>query len=453
MTRLWGGRFAGSLNPAMAALSRSAQFDIRLGYDDCRVLDAHAGVLASAGILDAAEAEAVRSALELIGKGFESGTIGVLEADEDVHTAVERLLTEAVGDVAAKVRAGLSRNDRVATAFRMWTSDALHRVCDDIAALIAALIDRGLEHAQTPMPGYTHLQRAQLVTLGHVLAAHALALERDAERIRNAGRRCTAVMPLGAAALAGSTLPLDHARALQRLGFDAVAASPIDAVSSRDFALETLAATAMLGVSLSQIAEHLVLWTTSEFGFATLNDAYATGSSLMPQKKNPDVAELTRAKSGRLIGNFTTLSVACKGLPLAYNRDLQEDKEPVFDSIDTALVVLPALTGAIQTMTFHPERMAEAASDPFLLATDLADRLVQAGVPFREAHDAVGSAVADSVKRGIPWTAFTENDWAKAHTHLAEVVAKGGLDVATSLAARLRDASAILTSLHDRNRP
>jgi argininosuccinate lyase len=437
MTSLWGGRFEGRLAPEMLALSRSTHFDVRLVRQDCRVLAAHAGVLASSGILSSDEAATVRDALPSIAADIESGTFAIEQGDEDIHTTVERALAARVPAAAAKVRAGLSRNDRVATAFRIWSIEHAALVADALAQMVGAMTERARETAEAIMPGYTHLQRAQPVTAGVALAAHAHALVRDVERIEAAASRAS-VMPLGAGALAGSTLGLDHAPAAAELGFGSAFANPIDAVSSRDFACELLAAFAIAGVHLSRLAEEIVLWTSSEFGFATLDDAYATGSSLMPQKKNADVAELTRGKAGRLIDNLTSLLVVCKGLPLAYNRDLQEDKEALFDSVDTLLLTVPALTGAVATMRFDTARMADAAADPLLVATDLAERLVSAGMPFRDAHEAVGRAVRVALDAGRDWNAFTHDDWDAVHPMLAKV-APGALDAAVSARERLGD--------------
>lgn len=430
---LWGGRFAGRLAPEMLALSRSTHFDVALVAQDCRVLAAHASALAAAGILTGDEAGAIREALGGIAADIASGAFAIDPADEDIHSTVERALTERVPDAAGKSRAGLSRNDRVATAFRLWIVDAGARIGTALDGLIAALEDRAIEHAGTLMPGYTHLQRAQPVSLGHTLAAHVAAFRRDAGRLEAAVTRA-AVSPLGAGALAGSTLGLDRGAAAIELGLNGPIGNTLDAVSSRDFALEFLAAAAILGVHLSRLGEEIVLWTSSEFGFAALDDAYATGSSLMPHKKNPDVGELTRGKAGRLIGNLTSLLAAAKSLPLSYNRDLQEDKEPVFDTAATLELVLPALTGAIATMRFDAARMAEAAQDPLLLATDLAEHLVASGVPFREAHDVVGRAVRAALEQNRSWRDWTDDEWIALHPGLAGAGAL--LDPAASVARR-----------------
>jgi argininosuccinate lyase len=433
VSRLWGGRFEAGLAPEALAFTRSASFDRRLVREDCRVLAAHAAALAGGGILSRAEAGAVATALTQIAEDVASGAFPVLPEDEDVHSTVERALLERMPEVAPKVRAGLSRNDRVATALRLWMLDALTRVRRHLRDLIGALVERAASEVWTVMPGYTHLQRAQPVTLGFHLLGHAHALRRDVQRLDDAAGRCRG-LPLGAGALAGSTLPLDPA-AGEALGLGG-RMQALDAVSARDFAAEFLAAAAILGAHCSRLAEEIVLWTTTEFGFAELHDAYATGSSLMPQKKNPDVAELARAKAGRLIGNLAGLLATMKGLPLAYNRDLQEDKEPVFDSADALDAALPALAGAVRTIRFERARMRSAATDPLLLATDLAEHLVTKGVPFAEAHEAVGNAVRSSIETGRDWRAMTIEEWQVFSPRFDAGVARV-LDVDSSVRQRL----------------
>ncbi|HVL89541.1 MAG TPA: argininosuccinate lyase [Actinomycetota bacterium] len=430
---LWGGRFEGGLSPEMRALSRSTHFDVALVAHDCRVLAAHAGALRTAGVLTAEEAAAIRDALPGIAADIAAGTFGIDEADEDIHSVVERALAERVPDAAGKSRSGLSRNDRVATAFRLWIVDAGKRVSLLLDRLVGTLEERAIEHRDTIMPGYTHLQRAQPVTLAANLSAHAAAFRRDHDRITAALERA-AVSPLGAGALAGSLLGLDRNAAAEELGLRAPIGNTLDAVASRDFALELLAVCAILGVHLSRLGEEIVLWTSSEFGFAVLDDAYATGSSLMPHKKNPDVAELARGKAGRLIGHLTGLLATVKSLPLSYNRDLQEDKEPVFDAIATLELVLPALAGAVATMRFDTTRLAEAATDPLLLATDLAEHLVARGVTFKDAHEIVGRAVRRSVDEGRSWREWSGQDWTAVHPALAD--AGSLLDPAASVAKR-----------------
>jgi len=393
VTKLWGGRFDAEPAPELLGFTRSVHFDIRLVQYDCRVLAAHAHALDRAGLLDASKAT---DTLDAIAADIEAGAFPVDPSDEDVHTTVERALLEREPDLGSRIRAGLSRNDRVATAFRLWVADASAALVRAGAALRTALDRRAAEHEDTLMPGYTHLQRAQPVTLAYHLHAHGVALARAERRLTGAGAAAMKSCPLGAGALAGSTLALDRAAAAHELGFAAPAENTIDAVSDRDFVATFLFACAMLGVTCSRLAEEIVLWTTQEFGFASLDDAWSTGSSLMPQKRNPDVAELARGKTGRLIGDLTALLATLKGLPLAYNRDLQEDKEPAFDAYDTLAGMVPALAGMMSTLRFDTARLAEAAADRTLLATDLAEYLVAKGVPFREAHEAVGRLIRDA---------------------------------------------------------
>ena len=399
MTKLWGGRFGDEPAPELIAFTESLSFDRLLANEDCAVLAAHARALARAGIIGGDDADVAVAALEGIAKDIASGSFGFDDGDEDIHTAVERALLARAPDVAPRVRAGLSRNDRVVAALRLWLIRHGRSVALTLCDLIDALTGRAREHADALLPGYTHLQRAQPVRLAHHLLAHAFAFERDVRRLLDALGR-TDVSPLGAGALAGSTLGLDAHATAHALGFGFVAPNSIDAVSDRDFVAEFCAGVAIAAVHASRLGEEIVLWTSAEFGFAELSDAFATGSSLMPQKKNPDVAELARGKAGRLIGNLTGLLATLKGLPLAYNRDLQEDKEPLFDGVATMLTMIPALSGAVRTIRFDTDAMARAASDGMLLATDLAEYLVTKGVPFREAHDVVGAIVQRALAEG-----------------------------------------------------
>jgi len=398
--RLWGGRFAGGPAEALAQLSVSVHFDWRLAPYDLLASKAHARVLRRAGLLDDAELAAMLGALDEVAVDVEAGRFQPTVADEDVHTALERALIERLGTLGGKLRAGRSRNDQVATDLRLYLRAAARQVAAAVTGLSDALVDVAEAHADTPAPGMTHLQHAQPIAFGHQLLAHVHAFARDVDRLRDWDRR-SAVSALGAGALAGWSLPLDPEGVAAELGFDRAYANSIDAVSDRDFAAEFLFVAAMIGVHLSRLGEELVLWTSREFGWVELDDAFATGSSIMPQKKNPDVGELARGKSGRLIGSLTGLLVTLKGLPLAYDRDLQEDKEPVFDAVDTLLVVLPAVTGTVATMTVRAERLAAAAPDGFSLATDVAEYLVRRGVPFRSAHEAVGALVAWCVAAGV----------------------------------------------------
>ncbi|WP_322762331.1 argininosuccinate lyase [Frankia sp. Cr2] len=392
-TRLWGGRFAGGPAEALARLSVSVQFDWRLAPYDLRASGAHARVLHRAGLLDDDEITAVLAALDDLAEAVRTGRFRPTVDDEDVHTALERGLLERLGTLGGKLRAGRSRNDQVATDLRMYLRDHARQVAACLVDLQLALVDQATAQVDTPAPGMTHLQHAQPISFAHQLLAHVHAFARDVDRLRDWDRRA-AVCSLGAGALAGSSLPLDPQGVAVELGFDSAFANSIDAVSDRDFAAEFLFVAALIGVHLSRLGEEIVLWTSREFGWVELDDAFATGSSIMPQKKNPDIAELARGKSGRLIGALTGLLVALKGLPLAYDRDLQEDKEPVFDAVDTLLVVLPATAGMVATMRVHRHRLAEAAPAGFALATDVAEYLVRCGVPFREAHEAVGQLVA-----------------------------------------------------------
>jgi len=392
VTRLWGGRFTEDPATEMFAFTESLSFDRVLATEDCAVLAAHAGSLVAVGVLTQEEAGRVRATLEEIAGEMADPEYVWDTRDEDVHTAVERALLERLSDIGPRVRAGLSRNDRVATALRLWLGKHGRVVVSALADLIEVLAGRASESRDIVLPGYTHLQRAQPVSLAHHLLAHAFALERDAQRFLGALARADE-SPLGAGALAGSTLGLDSAATARALGFSSAMRNSIDAVAARDFVVEFLAAGAICGMHCARLGEELVLWTSAEFGFAEFSDAYATGSSLMPQKKNPDVAELARGKAGRLIGDLTGLLVTLKGLPLAYNRDLQEDKEPLFDAVQTLIRMLPALGGAMNGIRFDVDRMGRAASTGTLLATDLAEYLVGKGVAFRAAHEVVGRVV------------------------------------------------------------
>ncbi|HYS30633.1 MAG TPA: argininosuccinate lyase [Streptosporangiaceae bacterium] len=392
--RLWGGRFESGPAEALARLSMSVHFDWRLARYDLLASGAHARVLHRAGLLDDDEVARLLAAIDELSRDCQTGAFRPSAADEDVHTALERGLLERVGSLGGKLRAGRSRNDQVATDLRMYLRDQARQVAARLAELQTALMDQAERHLveRTPAPGMTHMQHAQPVLLAQQLLAHVQALARDVARLRDWDKRA-AICPLGSGALAGSSLPLDPEAVAAELGFDAPAANSMDAVSDRDFAAEFCFAAALAGVHLSRLGEEVVLWTSHEFGWAEIDDAYATGSSIMPQKKNADVAELARGKAGRLIGGLTGLLTTLKGLPLTYNRDLQEDKEPVFDAVDTLLLVLPAMAGLVSSMRFHAERLARGAAAGHALATDVAEFLVRRGVPFRAAHEAVGHLV------------------------------------------------------------
>ncbi len=375
-TRLWGGRFAGGPAEALARLSVSVQFDWRLAPYDLAASRAHARVLARAGLLDADELGRMLAALDDLESACAAGEFRPTVDDEDVHTALERGLLERLGALGGKLRAGRSRNDQVATDLRLYLRDHARGVGARIVELADALVEQASRHIDTPAPGFTHLQPAQPISFGHQLLAHVQALLRDLDRLRDWDERA-AVSPLGAGALAGSSLPLDPTQVAKELGFTTAAANSIDAVSDRDFVAEFLFVAALTGVHLSRLGEEVVLWTTPAFGWVQLDDGFATGSSIMPQKKNPDIAELARGKSGRLVGHLTGVLTMLKGLPLAYDRDLQEDKEPAFDAVDTLGLVLPALAGMISTMTVRVDRLAEAAPIGYTLATEVAEWLVR----------------------------------------------------------------------------
>jgi argininosuccinate lyase len=419
--RLWGGRFAASAADEVARLSVSVHFDWRLAPYDLAASRAHARVLNRAHLVDDGELEALLGALDALESDVRQGTFTPTVADEDVHTALERGLVERLGTLGGKLRAGRSRNDQVATDLRLYLRDAARQVVAAIVQLEEAVLAQAEVHVASAAPGFTHLQHAQPVSFGHELAKHVHALSRDVDRLRDWDRRA-AVSPLGAGALTGSSLPLDPESVATELGFDAAFANSIDAVSDRDFVAEFLFAAALIGVHLSRIGEEVCLWSSQEFRWATLDDAYSTGSSIMPQKKNPDVAELARGKTGRLIGDLVSVLTTLKGLPFAYNRDLQEDKEPVFDAIDTLLLVLPPLAGCVRTLTFDTQRMAATAADGHALATDVAEWLVRQGLPFREAHEIAGGCVRRCDELGIELWELSDEDLARISPALTPAV-------------------------------
>jgi len=432
--RLWGGRFASGPSDAMAALSRSTHFDWRLAPYDLRQTRAHAHVLQRAGLLTDTEGAAIELAIDELAAEVAAGTVAPIPADEDVHTAIERLLVEKLGDLGGKLRAGRSRNDQVATDFRLFLRDAATQIAGDVLNLVDAINAQAERHITTVSPGFTHLQHAQPVSFGHELAKHSHALLRDVERLADWDRRA-ARSPLGAGALAGSSLGLDPQRVAEELGFDSVLGNSIDAVSDRDFVAEFCFVGAMIGVHLSRIGEEVILMASREFAWAKLHDEWSTGSSIMPQKKNPDVAELARGKCGRLIGNLTGLLATLKGLPFGYNRDLQEDKEPAFDTVDQLLLVLPAMTGMMSTLEFDTELMATSAPEGFALATDIAEWLVREGIPFRKAHEIAGACVQAAESRGIELWDLTESDLAAIDVELRPAV-RDVLSVDGALASR-----------------
>lgn len=432
---LWGGRFAGGPSDALAALSKSTHFDWRLAHYDIAGSRAHARVLSSAGLLEEADLTAMLAALEQLAADVESGAFLPAEDDEDVHTALERGLIERAGpDVGGRLRAGRSRNDQVATLFRMYLRDHARIVSGLVLDVVRALVEQAEAHIDVPMPGRTHLQHAQPVLLSHHLLAHAWALLRDVERFTDWDRR-TALSPYGSGALAGSSLGLDPEAVASDLGFDGAVDNSIDGTASRDFVAEFCFVAAMTAVDVSRLAEEVILWATKEFSFITLDDAFSTGSSIMPQKKNPDVAELARGKAGRLVGDLAGLMTTLKALPLAYNRDLQEDKEPVFDAVDTLELLLPAFSGMVATLTYHGDRMASLAPQGFSLATDIAEWLVREGVPFRIAHEVAGACVRECEDREIELWDLTDEDLARISEHLTPGV-REVLSVEGSLASR-----------------
>jgi argininosuccinate lyase len=414
---LWGGRFSDGPADAVFALSRSVHFDWRLAPYDLRSSLAHLEILEANGLLSKDVSAQIRGALQELIREVAGGKFLAIDSDEDVHSALERGLTEKLGDIGGSLRAGRSRNDQVTTDLRLYAIDHMLEVAAQILQLQRALIAKANEYADAPAPGFTHMQHAQPVLFGHEISKHAHAFARDLDRISDWLDRVS-VSPLGSGALAGSSLPLAPEKTATALGFTSSAANSIDAVSDRDYVAEALFVLAMIGSHLSRIGEEWCIWATTEFGWAKVADAYSTGSSIMPQKKNPDMAELARGKAGRLVGNLTSLLTTLKGLPFAYNRDLQEDKEPLFDSIDTVLLVLPAVTGMVATTDFDREKMAMAAPLGFSLATEIADYLVRAHIPFAHAHEAAGKCVALCESSGRQLHQLTDTELVHIHPSL-----------------------------------
>jgi argininosuccinate lyase len=417
--RLWGARFSAGPEESAWALGVSTHFDVRLWREDLAGSRAHAGELERIGVLTGADRAAIDAALARCGELFAAGTFPMAATDEDLHGAIERWLVEELGELGGRLRAGRSRNDQIVSDLRLWSLGATDRVIAAIVGLQEALLDQAETHLDWLAPAYTHLQRAQPVVLAQPLLAFVWMLQRDAERLRDARVRIDRSV-LGSGAVAGQTLGLDPQRYADALGFTTVTENSIDATASRDFVLELAAALAILATTLSRLGEELVLWSTTEFGFVRLGDGFSTGSSMMPQKRNPDVAELVRGKTGRVVGSLVALLTTVKGLPLAYDRDLQEDKEPLFDAIDTVLLALPALAGAVASCVFDRERLAAAASDDFALATDVAEALVLLGVPFREAHERVGDLVRAAEEQGTGLAGLPASRVAAAHGDLVE---------------------------------
>jgi argininosuccinate lyase len=432
---LWGGRFSTGPAPELTALSRSTQFDWQLAPYDVAGSRAHARALAAAGYLTTDELDRMLGGLDRLEERFLSGEVSPDPDDEDVHSALERLLIEDIGvEVGGKLRAGRSRNDQIATLVRLYLLDHAYRIGHLLVRLVDTLSAQADAYPGAVMPGRTHLQHAQPVLLAHHLLAHAWPLVRDLERLRDWASRAS-VSPYGAGALAGSSLGLDPAAVAADLGFARPTENSIDATAARDVVAEFAYVTAQIGIDLSRFAEEIILWNTKEFGFVRLHDGFSTGSSIMPQKKNPDIAELARGKSGRLIGNLTGLLATLKGLPLAYNRDLQEDKEPVFDSVAQLEVLLPAFTGMVATLEFDTARMAALAPQGFSLATDVAEWLVRQGVAFRDAHEISGALVRFCEERGMELDEPSDEDYRSVSEHLTPAV-RGVLTVEGSVASR-----------------
>lgn len=432
---LWGGRFSSGPSPELVRLSRSTHFDWRLAPYDIAGSRAHARALAAAGLLSDSDLADMLAGLDRVAAALESGALVALDTDEDVHGALENALIAEVGaELGGRIRAGRSRNDQIATLVRLYLRDSAAGIAIELTRLIDALVAQAEAHPAAIMPGRTHLQHAQPVLLAHTLLAHAWPLVRDIERLRDWFAR-SAISPYGGGALAGSSLGLDADVIAVELGLAHAADNSIDGTSSRDVVAEFAYIGAQIGIDISRLSEDLILWATREFGFIQLHDSFSTGSSIMPQKKNPDIAELARGKAGRLIGNLTGLLTTLKGLPLAYNRDLQEDKEPVFDTVDSLLMVLPALAGMVETVTFDVDRMAELAPQGFALATDVAEWLVRQNVPFREAHEITGALVQFCETNGLQLDEPTDADYAAISPHLTGDV-RSVLTVAGSVASR-----------------
>jgi argininosuccinate lyase len=460
--KLWGGRFDSGPSAALEALSRSTHFDWRLALYDIAGSHAHAKALGAGGYLTPEDEAEIHRGLDVLAQRWTDGDLRPSPEDEDVHGALERLLLEEVGaDIGGRLRAGRSRNDQIATLLRSFLLDHSLDLTRLVLELVEALAEQARGHLDVIMPGRTHLQHAQPVLLSHHLLAHAWPLVRDAQRLAEWRARTAAESPYGSGALAGSSLDLDPLLVARELGFAGSSANSIDGTASRDFVAEFAYVAAQIGVDVSRLAEEVILWSTREFGFVRLHDSWSTGSSIMPQKKNPDIAELARGKAGRLIGDLTGILATLKALPLAYNRDLQEDKEPVFDAVDTLLVLLPAVTGLVATLTFDTARMRELAPQGFSLATDVAEWLVREGVPFRVAHEVAGACVRRCEELGVELADLTDDQLAEISEHLTPEV-RTVLTVEGSVAsrsgrggtapARVREQLAELTDALDRLR-
>ena len=431
---LWGGRFSEEPADVVFALSRSVHFDWRLAPYDLRISLAHLAVLESSGLLTSEVAGKIRGGLLELTQEVKAGLFTYNDSDEDVHSALERGLTEKLGEIGGSLRAGRSRNDQVATDLRLYAIEAMLQTAEKIIHLQQALVAKAAEYSDAPSVGFTHMQHAQPVLFGHELAKHVHAFNRDLDRIDDWLTR-TSVSPLGSGALAGSSLPLSPEATAAALGFKKSAGNSIDAVADRDFVAEALFIISMVGVHLSRIGEEWCIWATTEFGWAKVSDSYSTGSSIMPQKKNPDMAELARGKAGRLIGNLTSVLTMLKGLPFAYNRDLQEDKEPLFDSFDTLALVIPAVAGMVATTEFDRAKMAAAAPTGYSLATEIADFLVRAHIPFATAHEVAGKCVALAEKNQIALAEISDAQFIAIHPALTPDI-RGVLTVEGALNSR-----------------
>jgi argininosuccinate lyase len=420
--RMWGGRFSAGPSAIMEEINASIDFDRKLYAQDIEGSKAHAAMLAAQGIIAADDAAKIAEGLDAIKAEIEAGTFTFSRALEDIHMNVESRLKDLIGPAAGRLHTARSRNDQVATDFRLWVRDALDHVDDQLEALIEALIDRAAEHAETVMPGFTHLQSAQPVTFGHHLMAYVEMFARDRGRVQDARARLNEC-PLGAAALAGTSFPIDRFATAKALGFDRPTANSLDSVADRDFALEAMAAGSIIAVHLSRLAEEIVVWSSAQFGFVRLSDSFSTGSSIMPQKRNPDAAELVRAKSGRIIGDMNALMIIMKGLPLAYSKDMQEDKEQAFDAVENLSLSLEAMTGMVRDVAVNAARMAAAAGSGYSTATDLADYLVRVlGLPFRDAHHVTGRLVGIAAERGIELHEIPLSDMQAEHAGITAAV-------------------------------
>lgn len=434
MQKMWGGRFNGDIADVAARMNLSLDFDRRLWRQDIAGSKAWAQAIAEIGILSDTELRTIHDGLDKIEKEFEDGTFDLRPEHEDIHMNIEARLTELAGDAGKKLHTGRSRNDQVVTDVRLYVRESIDRIVARIVDLLHVLTDLAAQHAGDPMPGYTHMQRAQPVTLGHHLLAYAEMLLRDRTRFL-AARRHVNVLPLGSGALAGTAFPVDRAKLAHALGFEAVSENSIDAVASRDFATETMFAAVQMLVHLSRFGEELVIWSTTEFGFVRISDGFSTGSSMMPQKRNPDIAELLRAKPARALGDLVAVITAVKGLPLAYNKDLQEDKEPLFDSLDTAELAVEATAAMLREAVWNVGRMASSLRHGHVVATDVADALAWHGTPFRKAHEMVGKFVADMDKHGKDIT-DASNEILKEHFGDQAEVVRSSLDLTFSLDRR-----------------